>query len=131
MLYPTQPLGMVTQSQAMLAVLWAGNGDHARAVVQAEEVQTSPHITGVACYDLACAYSLASAAVNKDIKLSAEKRSKLVEDYAGRAVALLAKAIAKGYPDIADMKTDRDLNPIRNRPEFQKLLREWERSTSR
>jgi serine/threonine-protein kinase len=131
--YPanTAYLGMVTQSQAMLAVLWAGNGDQARAVVQAEEVQSSPHITGVACYDLACAYSLASAAVNKDIKLSAEKRSKLVEDYAGRAVALLAKAIAKGYPDIADMKTDRDLNPIRKRPEFQKLLQEWEKSTSR
>jgi hypothetical protein len=123
----TAYLAMVTQPKAILATLWATNGDYARAMAQVDAVQTSPHITAQAYYDMACASSLASAAVAKDAKLSATKRMALGEDYAARAVALLGKAMAGHYPNIGrQMKTDSDFNPIRSRHDFQKLLLESE-----
>jgi hypothetical protein len=42
--------------------------------------------------------------------------------YADRAVELLRKAVAKGFKDVAQLKSDPDLDPLRARPSFQKLL---------
>ena len=39
---------------------------------------------------------------------------------------MLRQAIAKGYKDAAHMKEDKDLDPLRSHPDFQKLLRELE-----
>jgi serine/threonine protein kinase/tetratricopeptide (TPR) repeat protein len=120
---------MVTQPKALLATLWAANGDYARAIAQVDAVDTNPHITAQAYYDMACACSLASAAVTKDAKLSATNRMAFSEDYAARAVALLGKAKAGHFRNIGqEMKTDSDFKPIRSRQDFQKLLRESEPS---
>ena len=43
---------------------------------------------------------------------------------AQRAVALLRRAVQAGYNDAAHMKQDPDLNPLRQRDDFQKLLKE-------
>jgi hypothetical protein len=39
---------------------------------------------------------------------------------------LLREAVAKGFKDAAHMKQDSDLAPLRQRPDFQKLLKELE-----
>jgi serine/threonine-protein kinase len=44
------------------------------------------------------------------------------ERYAARAVELLRQAVANGYKDSGHMKNDPDLEPLRSRPDFQKLL---------
>ena len=48
-----------------------------------------------------------------------------IED-ADRAMAWLTKAIAAGYKDAAHMKRDTDLDSLRERPDFKKLLAELE-----
>ena len=53
-------------------------------------------------------------------------RKELTDQYAVRAVELLRLAVTKGYKDVARMKQDPDLNPLRERADFKKLLAEME-----
>ena len=47
-------------------------------------------------------------------------------EYAERAVGLLRKAVQAGYKNHAHMKADPDLDPLRKRADFQKLLADLE-----
>ncbi len=62
-------------------------------------------------YDFACFFSLTSQKVvdNK-------------QDYADRAMMMLHKAVKAGYNDYAHMAQDTDLDPLRDRADFKKLL---------
>jgi hypothetical protein len=55
---------------------------------------------------------------------------RLAEQYGARAVELLARARACGHfrdPErLASLQSDEELNSIRSRPDFQKLLAELE-----
>jgi serine/threonine-protein kinase len=115
--------GKLTDSRAALAVLWAGTGDHARAAGQVAEVEKNPDLIPGACYDLACACALASAAVAKDPKLAPSQRDTSADQYANKAVALLSRALTMGYKNFGGIKTDIDLNAIRGRPDFKELVR--------
>ncbi len=39
---------------------------------------------------------------------------------------MLREAVSKGYKDVAQMKKDTDLDPLRQREDFQKLVAELE-----
>ena len=72
-----------------------------------------------------CIYSLASAQVARD--KTEPQRDSLAHQHADRAIDLLRQAVAKGWDtphDIEHMKTDPDLDPIREHPDFQKLLKD-------
>ncbi|HKI36902.1 MAG TPA: protein kinase [Gemmataceae bacterium] len=71
-------------------------------------------------YDTACATALC-------VPLADKPETK--EKYAARAVALLRQAIAKGYKDAAHVKTDSDLDALRPRDDFKKLLADLEAAT--
>jgi hypothetical protein len=47
-------------------------------------------------------------------------------EYCDRALALLHRAVQAGYLDAAHMKQDTDLDPLRDRGDFKKLLAELE-----
>jgi tetratricopeptide (TPR) repeat protein len=47
-------------------------------------------------------------------------------EYADRAMYLLHKAVQSGFKDAAHMKKDTDLDPLRDREDFKKLLAELE-----
>jgi tetratricopeptide (TPR) repeat protein len=66
-------------------------------------------------YDIACIYAVASG------KIGGKK-----QEYADRAMELLHKAVKAGYKDAGLMKKDSDLDPLRSREDFKKLLREIE-----
>jgi hypothetical protein len=68
-------------------------------------------------YDFACVYAVASVEV-------ADKK----EEYANRAMELLHKAVKAGYKDYPHMTRDTDLDPLRDREDFKKLMAELERS---
>jgi hypothetical protein len=74
------------------------------------------------CYNAACAWSLASGLAKDD--------SKLRDEYAGNALALLKKAkeSGKSFPSpgamATRMKEDKDLDPLREREDFKKFLAE-------
>jgi len=104
--------------RSLRALALAGVGDHVQATREADEVAAAKEATGPLLHDIACVFSLASRAVKDDAKLK--------ESYATRAVELLQQAVQKGYQDVAHMKKDTDLDPLRQREDFQKLIRELE-----
>jgi tetratricopeptide (TPR) repeat protein len=126
--YPRQAAyaELVSGVSAMQAVLWAGTGDHTRAVAMATKIEASPNATAAIIYDLACACSRSVAAVRRDSKLSSAEQAKLAEEYGSRAVRLCSLALAKerqkGFARLPDLSTDADFDPIRSRADFRKLL---------
>jgi hypothetical protein len=109
-------------------------GDHAGAVAEVKPILVSKYANRIDYYNAACVFSLASAAVRKDEKILAEEQAKLGREYADRAMELLRRAVAKGYGQPADlkhMKTDTDLDALRQREDFQKLLKDLEAKASK
>jgi tetratricopeptide (TPR) repeat protein len=104
------------------ALALAHAGDHAQADAEADAeadaLAEAKDVNAGTLYDLACVYSLSSAAVKSDAKLA--------DRYAARAVELLRQAVAKGWKDIDHLKEDTDLDPLRSRDDYRKLLKELE-----
>ena len=65
-----------------------------------------------------------------DAKLPNAKRQEVTRSYADRALATLRQAVQNGYKDAAHMKKDTDLDPLRSRPDFQKLLADLEQKAT-
>jgi hypothetical protein len=103
-------------------------GKYEEAVSVAEELAGPPERASITIYPAACVFSRASAAVGLDTKRTAADRRQLAEQYAARAVALLRRSQSQGYfkepANLATLKQDKDLDPLRSRDDFQKLLRE-------
>ncbi len=68
--------------------------------------------------------ALCVRAAEEDSGLPAAEREKVSQKYADQAVAALREAVRRGDRNIARMRNEPDLDPIRQRPEFQELLRE-------
>jgi serine/threonine protein kinase/tetratricopeptide (TPR) repeat protein len=110
------------------AATMARRGDHRGAIADAKEINEKKPSLDV-LYDKACIYSLASRAVRQDSNLNAEERERLVAQYAARAVSLLTEADQAGFMKSAarrkHVKEDKDLDSIRDREDFKKLLGKW------
>src|SRR5262249_8727015 len=78
-------------------------------------------------YDAACFLSLCVPIVAKHDKLDATQRKEAAQLYGDAAMKLLRDAVSKGYKDVAHMKKDTDLDPLRRREDFQKPGAELER----
>ena len=65
--------------------------------------------------------------VAKPDKLDDKQRKEAAQFYGDAAMKLLREAVSKGYKDVRLMKTDTDLNPLRQREDFQKLVAELQR----
>jgi serine/threonine protein kinase/tetratricopeptide (TPR) repeat protein len=75
-------------------------------------------------YDAACAYALcAAAAMPAKGPVAGAPGS---EELADEAMSLLNQAVARGFKNAAHMKQDRDLDAIRDRDDFMKLLADLE-----
>jgi hypothetical protein len=64
--------------------------------------------------------------VAKHNKLDDKQRQAAAQFYGDAAMKQLRDAVSKGYKDVAHMKKDTDLDPLRQREDFQKLLAEVE-----
>jgi hypothetical protein len=77
---------------------------------------------------LAWVYALCSASVLKEGNRPRSERTALAEQYAARAVGLLGRARQAGYfkvpANLAKLKADTDLDPLRLREDFKKILAE-------
>ncbi len=87
----------------------------AEAAVDVEELTKASKWSAGQWYDFACVFAVASGKI-ADKKL----------EYADRAMELLHRAVKTGYKDGAHMKKDTDLDPLRGREDFKKLLEELE-----
>jgi tetratricopeptide (TPR) repeat protein len=109
-----------------LAQALAGLLDRAAAVKVAEQIRDLGWNPGEDAYDAACALAKCIPIVEKHEKLDAEERQAAVQFYGDEAMKLLRDAVAKGFKNAAQMKADRNLAPLRNRDDFQKLLADLE-----
>jgi serine/threonine-protein kinase len=89
------------------------------AVAGADQLADSAKAQGD-LYNAACDYTLCVPPADKP---------EAKEKYAARAVDLLRQAVAKGFQDVASMKEDADLDVLRPRDDFQKLLADLEAVT--
>jgi hypothetical protein len=111
----------------VLAPTLAGLRDQAAAVETAEKLRNLGWDPAVEAHDAACALAQCVPVVEQDEQLAAEQRQKQAQFYADQAMQMLRHAIAKGYKDVEQLKKDKDLDPLRSRDDFQKLLAELEK----
>jgi tetratricopeptide (TPR) repeat protein len=97
--------GQVTEAVAEVAALTAPNAN----------ASDPPTWNAAQWYDFACVYAAAGGTLP-------EKK----QECKNRAMELLGKAVAAGYKDSAHMKKDTDLEPLRDREDFKKLVDQLE-----
>jgi tetratricopeptide (TPR) repeat protein len=94
-------------------------GQVAEAVAEIADLSKTPNWNAGQWYDFACICALASGK-------SADKK----QEYADRAMQLLHMAVKAGYQDGAHMRKDADLDSLRAREDFKKLLAELEKKSA-
>ena len=77
-------------------------------------------------YDAACALALCIPVIQTDDKLSKTERGSAVQFYGDGAMNMLKAADAKGWKNAAHMKKVADLDHLRDREDFKKLIAELE-----
>jgi hypothetical protein len=108
------------------AATFAAEGNHARATDEAEALARQQDLIPLNIYDIACLYSRSSAVAERDPKLSPAERTRVKARFADRAMDFLRDAAARGYGHPIAMRTDHDLDPLRARDDFRKLLADLE-----
>jgi serine/threonine-protein kinase len=99
------------------AMSLARAGQHAAAVAETNTLAEVKDAGSSTLYALACVCAVASATVQDTM---------LREQYAVRSVELLEQAIVKGYKDIEHLKKNDDLKALREREDYQKLVKKLE-----
>jgi tetratricopeptide (TPR) repeat protein len=107
-----------------LTTVHAGLLDQADAVRTAQTRRDLGWNAPTDAYDAACFLSLCIPIVAKHVKLHGRQRQEAVQFYGGAAMKLLRDAVSKGYKDVAHMKKDTGLAPLRQREDFKKLVAE-------
>jgi tetratricopeptide (TPR) repeat protein len=112
-----------------LAVLTA---THAGLLEQEEAVRTAEACRGLGwdapadAYNAACHLSRCIPVVAKHDKLDDERRKEAAHFYSDVAMKFLRDAVSKGHKDVALMKKDADLDPLRQRDDYQQIVAELE-----
>jgi tetratricopeptide (TPR) repeat protein len=101
--------------RAERALARLNTGQVAEAIAEVVELMKLPGVPAPVLYNFACVYAVASGK-------NADKK----QEYADRAMDLLRQAVKAGWKDAAHMKKDTDLDSLRGREDFKKLLQELE-----
>lgn len=92
----------------------AHSGEHGEAATEVEDLmKTCPTDSGF-LYNAACIFSMSSSKCED---------AALADRYAIRAITLLRQAVAQGM-DVAHLQKDPDLDSLRSRADFKKLIEE-------
>jgi tetratricopeptide (TPR) repeat protein len=101
---------------------------HAGLLEQAEAVRTVETVRDLGwdapgdAYNAACALSRCIPIVAKHDRLDDKQRKVAVQFYGDAAMKFLREAVNKGFKDVAHMKRDTDLDRLRQREDFLKLV---------
>jgi hypothetical protein len=105
---------------------------HAGLLEQDEAVRTAQTYRDLGwdapadAYNAACSLSLCVPIVANHDKLDDKRREEAAQFYSDAAMKLLREAVGKGYRDLANIKKDTDLDPLRRRDDFRKLVAQLE-----
>jgi serine/threonine protein kinase/Tfp pilus assembly protein PilF len=115
-----------SDTRRVLAATLLELGEYAGAAEAAADLARLAFEPAGDAYKAAGFFARCIPLAEKDAKLPEAKRKELAQSYADQALEALRQAVAKGYKDAALMKKDTDLDPLRGRDDFQKLLAEVE-----
>jgi hypothetical protein len=112
------------------ALALARLNDHTRAAAEANDLAADKTLSGESLYFLAGVYSVCAQDVHRDTRLRPSEQEERAGRYTERALELLGRAHAVGVfkapHNVERLKQDKDLDLLRSRDEFKKLLREVE-----
>jgi tetratricopeptide (TPR) repeat protein len=120
-----------SDTRRVLAATLLELGEHAAAAAAAAELARVAFEPAGDSYKAAGFLARCIPLAEKDAKLPEARRQELAKSYGDRAVQALRQALAKGYKDAANMKKDTDLDPLRGRDDFRKLLAELEKGAGK
>src|SRR5262249_34070640 len=118
-------------AQLLRTGVLAGRGYHLRATDEASTLARQEDLHPVNLYNIACVFARSWVAADKDTKLAPSDRDRLKTRYADGAMQFLHQAVAKGYQNAPELKSDPDLAPLRSREEFRKLVQEVEQKSKK
>jgi serine/threonine protein kinase/tetratricopeptide (TPR) repeat protein len=118
-------------NRALLARTLVALKQHATAAEAAGQLLDTAVDPARDAYYATCCLSLCVSLAERDEHLGEPERRQRALAYGDRAVAALRHAIQNGLKNAAQLKKDPDLNPLRGRDDFQKLVRELEDMTDR
>jgi tetratricopeptide (TPR) repeat protein len=98
-------------------------GAHQEAAKIADRLRKSYLDESHILYSVAAGYAVCAEAVGRDEEAADAQRAQLVEQYGRLAVETLRSAIEHGYEVTAELTLDPDLDGIRDRADFQDLLK--------
>jgi hypothetical protein len=105
-------------------------GEFRKAVDEVAAAESDASL-GITIYNGACVYCLCAAAVPKNASLSLAEKDRLAGQYLDRAMILLRKVKAttghfNSAQGVNDLRTDRDLDPLRQRVDFRQFVAQVE-----
>jgi serine/threonine protein kinase len=106
-----------------------GLADYASLATTADELARFGFEPARDSYDAASFLCHCMTLAGEDGQLADARRKELAQSYGDRALALLHQAIALGFMDAAHLKKDPDLDSLRGREEFGKLVADLEGKT--
>jgi len=114
------------------ALVLVRGGAYRQAVEEARDVSDKESAGANILMDAASTHAVAAGTAVKDATVAVAERDRLAEQYAAHAVALMARAAANDHFSSAaaraELHRDRDLDPLRMRDDFKKLLTELEKA---
>jgi eukaryotic-like serine/threonine-protein kinase len=108
----------------------AGLGDRIAAKLAAEKLRSLGWDPPADAYDAASCLSLCIPISQENSEAREEDRGTPAAFYGDEAMTMLRDAVAKGFKDAVQIRQDRDLDPLRQREDFKKLLADVEARTS-
>jgi serine/threonine protein kinase/Flp pilus assembly protein TadD len=119
-------LAVGSKKAAFRRMMFRTKKDAASYLAAAAEYEVLKPTGAGAMYKAACCRAVCAAVIREDPKTPEADAPRLAKDQADLAMAWLHKAVAAGYKDVEHMKQDTDLDALREREDFKKLLIELE-----
>jgi tetratricopeptide (TPR) repeat protein len=107
---------------SVLTLVYAGLLEPRQAIQSAETRRHLGWNAPADGYDAACFLSRCIPIMAENGKLDMKQRKEAARFYGDAAMMLLRDAVSKGYTDVARMRKDAALDPLRQRADFKKLL---------
>jgi serine/threonine-protein kinase len=119
------------ENRQLLAGTLLELGEHAAAAEAAADLARVAFKPADDAYNAACFFCRCIPLAEHDANLPEARRQELAKSYAEQALATLQQACANGYKDVGHLQKDKDLDPLRNRDDFKKLLAELEKAMTK
>jgi tetratricopeptide (TPR) repeat protein len=108
-------------AQADLMLAMARCGQHAKAAVIAERLREQLPQNPAIQYQVACCYAISMGDIAAEAAADSNDAQQLAEKYRASAIEAIRQAIASGWKDLVTIRTNPELDPIRQLEEFQRV----------